>query len=550
LPVDRNVILVCILIFAPFVTTDSSLKPPLMTTRLKNLCFLLCLLFSLPSSSQFKEIARSEEFNEPKANIARIIPMRDGTTAFIQADPRGILSLSLYDADHKLAVQKEIKPSYGKIKGHVNQLLEINGDIVVTASDWKKKKPFFYRILIDGKTGAVKDEKIVLQLNSISHASAYGVAFDEVPMSGFQLRVSDDHEYYAIIGSGDADEGFDIIASVYDKNHQEVSKTNMSMVKPYNYIEMLDYALDNKGNLYIACGGYKTKNKRSEEDFFLTFTKLVKGHHGPLTPREVNIPGDLRINGGIIGYNAVVDKFVLLAYSTEQVVYSSYLDANTLTLSAPFNTTIDPGYMSRLKEETGIDEIPIEPQQLLIMDDGSILILRKKSKYSSGGSFQQTDYINLLISQYDRNGELKNHYLIPTMSTRGGRWPGYFYNADQAGKATWMGSSGFEKLVIVPGKKNHYLLLNELPENLERIKRKEKIKKSGPLSNCNAIVYSLSGNKPIPENHPFIPTTTDEKNLGMFCIGAASLQQNSYVTMVLEIKAKSKKARLIWFQYE
>lgn len=520
----------------------------------KLLCTAICFIFSVHSFSQFKVTASSEEFDEPEAYLARIVAMQGGSTAFVQANPKGKLLVSLYDINHKLFAQKEFKPSYGKLRGAVDQIFEMNGDIIVTAVHSEGKTPVFYRIIINGKTGDIKEEKIVADLNMVARGDFYAIMYRLQTLSGFHVRVSQNHEYYAIVASGNMNEGLVSKVIVYDKKHREVSIAIITLPKSYTFVQMLDYAIDNMGTLYVSSGGYKKKSKETEEDFFLTITKVKKGNKGTLTPIDITVPEALKLNSGIIRHNSVTNKLVLLAYTTEYYVYSAYLDADTKTLSAPFNTAVDAETMSKMKQETGISEVPGEPQQLFINEDGSFLIVRKKSTFhstpsSSGVPFIQRNLTNILISQFDHEGKLTKHYIIPRLTIEGNR-RGYFLDATQPGKVSWMGRSGFEDMAIVTGKTQSYVLFNERPENLERIKRKEPVKEIGVVSACNAIVYPLSGDKILPDSRLFIQATAKEQYLGMFCIGATGPHENSYTTLILEIKGKRKKARLIRLQYE
>lgn len=518
---------------------------------------LLALTCPFNAHAQLRQLAESEEFEEPESGQARILYLANGNTAFIHSTGKGKLTVRLYDKNYKLKTEQEINPSYGKLRGNIEQIFEMNGDIIVTAMDGEKRTPLLYRLIIDANTAQLKDDKMIAQLDRVSMAEAYGMIFGGVPLSTFQIRVSDDHEYYAVIGSEGNDAGTAIAITVYDKQHKEISKTNVTIAKYYKYIELLDYTFDNSGNLFVTCGGFVVKKKK-EEEVFLTLTKIEKGTKKNNTePKRITAPADLRLTNGTIRYNPAVNKLIFLASLLDQKSYAAYINPATFKLEPAFESPIDSKLISRLQEQAGWDEYDGQPQQIFLHTDGGFTVVFEKlnavvNYTSRGQAMYKTELGNLMVVRYSKEGKIQSTYVVPKSYVLHDTYLSNFYQARQEYIAAPLSRGNqFKRYGILPGNKQSYILINDVPENAERLAKKSKVKTVTGVGDCEAFAYPLTGDKVVPERSAFIPTTGRENHIALFGASVIVPDQQMYVTMVVYKEGrKGSKARLAWLKYE
>ncbi|MDF2384256.1 hypothetical protein JMG10_22490 [Nostoc ellipsosporum NOK] len=517
---------------------------------------LLALTFTFNAHAQLRQIAESEEFEEPESGQARILYLTNGTTAFIHATGKGKLTIRLYDKNYKLKTEQEISPSYGKLRGNIEQIFEMNGDIIITAMDAEKRTPVLYRLIIDANTAQLKDDKVIAQLDRVSMADAYGMIFGGVSLSTFQIRVSDDHAYYAVIGSETVDAGLGINISVYDKNHKEVTKTSVTIAKYYKYIELLDYTFDNSGNLFVTCGGFVSKKKKDEE-VFLTFTKIEKGKKGNVEPKRITAPSDLRLTNGTIRYNPAVNKLIFLASLADSKSYTAYLNPATSKLESPFGSPLDSRFVAKMRDEVKMEDYDGQPQQLFLHTDGGFTVVFEKligtvNYTSRGAALVKTELGSIMVARYSKEGIPQQTYVIPKWYVLHDVLLSNFYQARQEFIATPLSRGNqFKRYGILPGEKKSYVLINDLPENAERVAEKKKVKTVTGVGECEAFAYPLTGDKAVPDRSAFIPVTGRENHIALFGASAIVPDQQMYVTMVVYKEGrKGNKARLTWLKYE
>jgi len=124
---------------------------------------VLCIL-SLPVQAQFKLIAESSTFEEPEDGVSRIIQMKNGNTFYIHLTVKEGIDLRVYDPGHKEIVSNSVIPSFGKLKaGEFQNVFEVKGNIVLFVSEYQDNAPLLYRLIFDGSTGKLKEDKLIAQ---------------------------------------------------------------------------------------------------------------------------------------------------------------------------------------------------------------------------------------------------------------------------------------------------------------------------------------------------------------------------------------------------
>ncbi|MEO6251985.1 MAG: hypothetical protein ABIO79_01660, partial [Ferruginibacter sp.] len=124
---------------------------------------IMLLLYSL-TFAQFKQIAASNEFNEPRGSSALLL-IKNGNLVLAEIGPRDSIRIRIYNK----AYQEIAATSYAMLNAKrtslsLNKALEINGEVVLFVNATEEKTRILYRVIIDPNSGQVKNEKYLLEL--------------------------------------------------------------------------------------------------------------------------------------------------------------------------------------------------------------------------------------------------------------------------------------------------------------------------------------------------------------------------------------------------
>ena len=541
---------------------------------------LLITLFPYLALSQLSSVAEGPSFEEPENGYARILLLENGNTAYLHITKKDGINLRLYDAQHKEIVNKEITPSYGKLKGAtVNGIFDIDGMITAFISEFDDKTPTLYRLKINSQTGELIETKTIATLIKASMGQGYAVIFGGVPMPEFLVRKDPASNNCGVVRyntfTENREERVELIQ--YSESGAENYRTFLSSPDAkYKYTQILDFAVVGT-DAYALLYSYNTAKSGGAANELLLAT--VK--NGTVTYKNLGKSISRRIDDGLLRYNPVTGNLIFLTLektSTE----SKGLYNQTVNYAAQFNI-IDPNN-TEIKKTVDMrrssasmkyrklfkDDEPFSgmPQQIYINEDGSFtLVLEEiKQKYRTNtrngmpvsSSPSGIELGSVAVITYSEDGEERSSHIIPKLQTTlSSAWDqanyttaSNFYIAKRDNCAVPLsGGNQFKSFAYLHSKDKPYVLLNDVAENEERI-LKGKLTNVKGVGDCEGYVYDLTAasdtkNPLMPRALVFGKENSKERNLAIFSISDYSRSRKEYATLKLE---KGKGVKLVWLK--
>src|SRR5580658_4009504 len=151
---------------------------------------LACMfIIYLGAPAQFKIIAAGPLFREPEQGYGKILLLKNGNTLFVHITYKEGIEVQIYNADHKQKAAKIITPRYGNLKhALIEGIFEIEGNVVLFIADGEERTLVLNRLIIDGNTGVLKEEKRIAEINKASMGQGYAIFFGRVPPPDFFIR--------------------------------------------------------------------------------------------------------------------------------------------------------------------------------------------------------------------------------------------------------------------------------------------------------------------------------------------------------------------------
>lgn len=511
-----------------------------------------CLLTTSILHAQFKTVAEGPVFNEPESGYSKILLLKNGTTAFFNITFKDGIIVKIYDANHQQKADKVIKPAYGKLKrASVNAIFELKGDIILLISETDGRTPVLYRLIVDGSTGELKDEKQIAELKKLALQSI-GFTTQNIPLSSFYVRKDPYSDNYAVamFNSSETDRSKIIEVVLYANDHKEISRGMYeSPDETYKYIRYIDMTVigDKKVSI-MAVAHNARKNKESQ----LLLANLNAGE-SKLSIKELTFAQDRQVEWGLTRYNPLTKKVLLVVAA--KVVDKKYEYEPFLCKIDPFSQKIESSVV--LNPEGLTEKYYGMPQNLFINKDGSFTIVYEDMEVRSGttGSRNQMSYLEtrlgkIAISLYDKNEKHQISYLIKKAQFLNGIGlePFYLSNREGAAQSMFYGSQ-FKSFAYLNGGTKNYVLLNDIEKNREST-RGDKLTPISGLGECDGYYFDVSGSATEPERNFVFGKPADKKihNMALFAISDYNSDANIYTTLKLEKNGKEKGVRVIWLQ--
>ena len=567
----------------------------LKLTPLKKLSIILWAILSCHLvSAQFKLIAQSTAFDEPEKGFSKLLQLKNGYTLFFHITAKEGFEVKVFDDRHKLKATRHHAPSYGKLKYPAMEgLFEVKGDGVLLISELDAKIPTLWRIIVDGKTGQVKESRQIAELHKLNSPAKMAVVFGGVPMPDFFIRKDPATDCYALamFNSLENDRNQRIEVIHYGSEHQELSHAFYTSPEEgkYKYMHYLDMAVIGSQSVNILANAYNTRASGGREKE-LVLADLRSGQK-EVTLTMLDFAKDLDLAGGIVRYNQVSKKLIMLA-TTKKKKKSDDINS-LLAIIDPWsrklekNEDILPGQAVQKNMEIfgKKDDFTGTPQNLFINNDGGFTVLFEEIENMSktygtnglptpksqlyyderiglvdksavmGGKGETVIAVrlsNMVINNYNAAGTVTNSYFVPKSHLVTNRWMKPFYHSERQhmGQKLEFGNQ-FKSFTYLDGAKKSYILFNDVEENRERLK-KGKVTTIQGVSDCDAYYFNVSGTDIVPERE-FVfgkPDGRKQHNLGLFTISEYDREKNMLVTLKLENDGGDKLVKVVWLQPE
>ncbi|MEO6489065.1 MAG: hypothetical protein ABIO04_03920 [Ferruginibacter sp.] len=522
-----------------------------------SLFFLLFLLGTMVNG-QFVQIAEGPVFAEPGPGYAKILQMKNNNTIFFYFNLSGGLNVQVYDAEYKARTEAMIEPSYGIIHGfNIEGIFEINGDAVVLISNASETSNILYRLILNGKTGELKEEK---QIASLKKPAAKKEAITGLrPV--FHVSKYSEGEMYAVSTINDyiSDTSRRVELVLYGNDNKEIKRAHYSGPQKYKYLQYVDMTVINPDRVVAFIYGYNIEDNEKEGELILAAIDK-----GPVALGFTELPSfsnDLVIDKGITRYDPFSQRIIMLitanVKSDSGMINSFLVTIDPVTKNLVESNPIDAG--DRINKKFGEMYKRIYkgiPQNLFIKDNGGYTII-----YEEIEAGKQKDTIshvsvrNIAVVDYDIERQVTSGFLIPidqditsATETAFDHSRRQFAGQRFDGQHFLQGNQYKSSLYISDGHTT-FVLFNDTQANVTA-QSDGKGSQLKDVYNADAFCYKLSGKDIVPKAGYVFgkPVNKEEHTPGLFSVYDYDRSNNLLITCRVEKLGSYPGIKLVWLQ--
>jgi len=541
----------------------------------KLLCLIPALLCFVLMQAQFKTIAEGQIFDEPEKGFCKILQMKNGNTFFFRFTFKDGIYVQPYNSKHKEGAEVHIEPQYGKLAKSDNAgtaiegIFEVSGDVLIFVSKFEGRAPTLFRMILDGNTGKLKEDKIICTLDKVSFGQGYSIAVGGVPLPGFYVKKDPFSDNYGIVlmHSFEEDRNKRLEILHYGANNELISQAFFKSPNDYyKYLQYVDMTVMGKERVCVIAYAYNTRSSGGKASELLMAN--LKAGDKVIAATKLDFTKDLTAVNGNMKYNPVTKKLILVIAGKENekdsyfTSYIAYVNPDEKKLE--YSATAAPAAATAKSAEIFGEKKAFYglPQNIYINKDGSFVIVYEEiileavsrssgSGFSMGGpSSYNTRLGNIAIGSYSITGaELGSYLIVKSQYLPGARLYPY-YLSDREGQAQKMDDGNqFKSFSYIDGQTKPYILFNDVAENEERVAKGKKPTTIQGVGECDAYLYSVTGRDIMPtRQYAFGEPAKKEHNLALFSISDYDKNSNSYVTLKLAKEGRQKGVQLVWLQ--
>jgi hypothetical protein len=494
------------------------------------------LLLGALAFGQLKVVSQSPVFGEDEnVGIQRVLLMNNGNTFYLALSKKD-LTVRVYSPKGASKATKQLHPHLGKGSSFkVKGLYETNGDVVILVSAVDNHQVVLQRVIIDGKSGALKEEGTIGELEKVSYFKLGGTAFGDVPEPDFYSEPMPEGNGYAVVAmnSFQPDRNKRVVVWIYGPDNKELSHAYYKSPEDrYKYIEYLGLAPMDKNKLGVLAYGYNTKASGGKECELLLGT-LTTGD--TLLTVDKLASSSMSASSSVTRYNPASKKMMLLEVVSKEGYSASVID--------PVN-------------RTAVTKIPVSknlgaPQNLFANEDGTFSVVYEEITEMSSQHMSRIDMGDYTVSVLGLTGRETSQYTTHRRHQRVNMSRGaLFYNAYANHEMAYKQPSPLEAFNYLSAGGKAYLFLNDDADNIERVKNGKDPHKVKSLDDCDAYYYTLSSESNVPEVNQLFGNLVEKKdhNLGLFKACDYNPTTKTYVVVKAERRGKDTNWRLVWMK--
>jgi hypothetical protein len=528
-------------------------------TALSLALILLCSITLL--KAQVKQIAEGPVFEQPDEGFAKILQFKNGSTMYIYVDVKKGIDIHRYDPSHKETATNHINPSYGKLKnGAIKGAFEINGDAVILVSEIDGRVPALYRLIVDGKTGNLKDDSKIAELNKMSMFSGYSVVFGNVPMPDFFVRKDPDSDNYAVamFNSFESDRSKRIEIASYGPDNKEVARAfYASPDEKYKYLRYIDMAVIGNEKVCVLAYAYNTKSKGGDYSD-LILANLDKGAKA-VSFTELGYTQGKDVSYGLTRYSPVLKQIILSVVVKDGRDYVPMLG-----FVNPFEKKLNRlnyAYPSTRVVNFSKHDYKGLPVNLVLNVDGTFTIISEELSittvtysginYGAAAPKASSSLLgNMAIVNYSKTGEFINDFLIrKSHDVNAAYLTPYYHSIRQGtGQMLYKGNE-YKSFDFISAGARSYIVFNDTERNNDA-QEQGGLVTIEKVDNCDAFAYAIKGTDVVPKRDYIFgnPEKRRDHNLLLFSIADYDAKSNIYTTLKLEKEGGNKGVKLVWLQ--
>lgn len=518
--------------------------------------FFLCSLafFCLVSKAQFTQLSEGPVFSDTLAGFSKILQMKNYSTVYLHINFEQGLNVQVYEPKYRNKTETNIEPAYGKLRaGNIEGIFEINGDAIVMISNTTENSIVLYRLIIDGTTGKLKEEKEIASLNIYSVKKTD----KDFAKPGIHVRKDPDSENYAVVVTNnfvsDTTKRAEVI--LFGSDNKEMKRgAYASSTEKYRYLQFVDMAVLGTDKVVVFLYGYnlKERNEKEGELICLDLDKNTKN----LGFIELNFSNDLVVDRGITRYDPKTQRLLLLMTArvkSESGKLHSYLGfINPVNRMIESNTKL-PGekLQNRFEDVFGKDaEFTAVPQNLFINPDRTYTIIFEEMESVKKDSSGRTTLKNITIASFDNEPELKSCYFIPMNHTVADVALPAFFQADREFTGQqFLQNNQYKSSVYLSDGHKSYLVFNDIQNNA-LVSAGDKVAQFSDIKTADAFFCLVEGKMSIPKRQYVFGKPADNKDhkAGVFTVYDFDKANGVLVTLKPETEGQHPGVKLVWLQ--
>jgi len=509
-----------------------------------------------------KNYEKSEAFDEFDG-WTKLVQLRNNNTGLIEITKKEGANFTLFNAQRKKISSGKLP--FTKIQDkmglfQIEGVYDIAGDFVVfiigTEED-NKKKPVFYRVIIDGNTGKLKSEDLVGSLDEMSMGAAYGMVFGDTDVPTFVIEKDPDSDYYAVIkyNSIAAETKDRIEVSHYGPDHKVINKANYNTpTDKYKFTKFLSAYVHGSDYVLIATSAFNTKKSGGEEARYYVaqlnkgkttfiqkelqyteYTKKAETYFVYNKPKDIVnmilIIKNYQINQNINPTSMALDKPYAADYSKIETIYKTKMERKDEFGGLPEGVFVDKaGNVTFLIQQVSkrLGSAPMgmpAPVEATIFGDVALITMSPEGKEVSSAMFPCRIYRkgdhNLFCYNSARKGRKVNGGLSPVFDND------WYYGID-----------------FISTENGSYLFFNNTIDNMEKPETKEAGQITG-ISGTNGVMYTYKKGAEIKKEFMF-GQPENKKEAKFINPGSSDYNSTSKTYCTILTDPKLKKSTVVW----
>jgi hypothetical protein len=436
-------------------------------SSMKKTALLLLSMLALHAFPQAQKKEKSGSFDIPdghpyKEYHAYVKELKNGNTFYMNITKKEGINVLLFDTTHKKIGSGKLdlklvgdKIGYFEMEG----VFEISGNVVFFLQLAEDRTPFLVRVIVDGKTGKLKSEEKVGEMEKIKAGAGYAMFFADVDIPDFTVEKDPNSDYYAIITYNTfAKEtknrievthcGPDhkvINKAFYAPNdHFKYTRFFSAYVKDKDYVLLGVYAFNtdktggDEGRVYLAQLPKGSLAFKQQELAYRNFYKKVSGHFVYNKPKEM------------IHLYLVTD----VEYTRNKKIYETHLqNINPTTLKvdkeyAPDFSQVNTYYEEKMENKDDFNGIL---RDMTIDRSGNLILFYQQKTIVTGKNSVKIFYGDVALLTVTPAGKTINSAVFPN---------------------DILGGTCVGAMDMVTTENNTYLLFHNTMENMNRPENK------------------------------------------------------------------------------
>lgn len=527
---------------------------------------ILSSLIAFGAQAQFTVLGKSEQFSEQETGTINLMMNDEGKTHFLSIYDGKELTVKVFDESHKQIVNTKQNFQIGDHKYYETiKTTYLGNDIVLFLYISKDRVPMLQRIVVDGQNGNIKQNEIIGSLSKITNKEGLKIYFEGYSLPTFKVLVDEKSQSYCVVLYNSLSEDIKNKISVeyYNAQHQLTKKSTLLYTdkKVYEYFNLADAQLINN-EVYLLSIGTTKGSKKVPPKSQLFISKLAPDQ-SEFQLKKINYPKPKDIINARILLNPTNKNINIFSlkekldgkYQLNVSTSNSDLDSFTTT---PLNLSALTVSKKKLYGVTPTNSLI--PQYIYLNNDGTYNIgleefvslsrTRNSNMVNPGGTKVtfKTFYGDFYHLKIDENINITQTYIIPKQQDANTVQPRILTHNNKSSGTVLNRGKQYRSFDYLNTGKNSYLLINDLPENVEKRINKKKLTMVQTTDGVEAYAFNINQEE-IPKGDVIIQSKQNNKETNKFIHGASFYHKglNKYVVLNLNV-SKNKQHELIWLQ--